>query len=120
MSDHTSCECQCKFDVRKCNSKQKWNNYEFRCKCEKHYICGKDYIWNPATCSCKNGKYLASIICNSVITYDEIIDAEDKSYDEETNTVTININAKNAISKTRKFLYFTFLFINCHCIVDSC
>ena len=82
ISDHTSCECQCKFDVRKCNSKQKWNNYEFRRKCEKH-MCGKDYIWNLATCSWKNGKYLASIICNSVITYDEIIDAEDKSYDEK-------------------------------------
>ena len=22
----------------------------------------KDYIWNPSTCSCKNGKYLASIM----------------------------------------------------------
>ena len=33
----------------------------------------KDYIWNPATCSCKNGKYLASIIDNSVIMCDEII-----------------------------------------------
>ena len=33
----------------------------------------KDYIWNPATCSCKNGKYLASIIDDSVITCDEVI-----------------------------------------------
>ena len=30
-------------------------------------ICVKDYIWNPATCSCKNGKYLANIKDNSVI-----------------------------------------------------
>ena len=30
--------------------------------------------WNPATCSCKNGKYLASRIDNSVITSDEIIE----------------------------------------------
>ena len=22
----------------------------------------KKYIWNPATCSCKNGKYLASFM----------------------------------------------------------
>ena len=22
---------------------------------EKHHLCEKDYIWNPATCSYKNG-----------------------------------------------------------------
>ena len=50
-------------------------------ECKKHHICEKDYICNPATCSCKNGKYLASIIYNLVITCNEIIDAEEeKSY----------------------------------------
>ena len=34
----------------------------------------KDYMWNPATCSCGNGQYLASISDNSVITCDEIIE----------------------------------------------
>ena len=34
----------------------------------------KDYIWNPNTCSCVNGKYLASIIDDSVITSYEIIE----------------------------------------------
>ena len=29
---------------------------------------------NPATCICKNGKYLASIIDESVITCEKIID----------------------------------------------
>ena len=29
----------------------------------------------PATCSCQNGKYVVSIIDNSVITCDEIINA---------------------------------------------
>ena len=27
----------------------------------------KDYIWNPSTCTCENGKYLGSIIGDSVI-----------------------------------------------------
>ena len=36
----------------------------------------KDYIWNPATRSCKKGKYLERIIDNSVITCDEIIEEE--------------------------------------------
>ena len=46
----------------------------------------KDHIQNPVTCSCENGKYLASIIDDSVITCDEII--------EETNTVPTNFNEK--------------------------
>ena len=45
----------------------------------------KNYIQNPDTCSSKDGKYLASIIDDSVILCDEIIDAEDKSYNEETS-----------------------------------
>ena len=32
----------------------------------KKRICKKDYIWNPATCSCTNGKYLTSIIYKSM------------------------------------------------------
>ena len=48
-------------------------------RCKKHHICEKKYIWSPATCSCKNCKYLASIIDDSFIMCDEIIDAEAKS-----------------------------------------
>ena len=42
-------------------------NVKFQCECKKHYICEKEYIRNPATCSCKNYKYLASIIDDSVM-----------------------------------------------------
>ena len=35
---------------------------------KRHHMCGKDDIWNPSTCTCKNGKYLKSITDNSVIT----------------------------------------------------
>ena len=38
------------------------------------YIYEKDYMWNSVTCSCENAKYLASIIDDSVILCDEIID----------------------------------------------
>ena len=47
-----------------------------------------------ATCSRKNGKYLANIMDDLVITCDEIIDAEAKSYDEETKTFPTNFNEK--------------------------
>ena len=44
------------------------------------------------TCDQENGKYLANIIDDSVITCDEIIDAETKSYDEETKFILTNSN----------------------------
>ena len=52
----------------------------------KHCMCKKNYIWNPATCTCKIGKYLARIIDDSVNTCDEIIDVEAKSYDRNKNS----------------------------------
>ena len=38
-------------------------------------MCKEDYGWNPTTCICENGKYPGSIIDNSVIRCDEIINA---------------------------------------------
>ena len=68
-------------------------------------MCEKDYIWNPATCSCKNGKYLESIIIDdSVITCDEII--------EETKSISTNSNEKKIICKTKNFyILLTFLLV---------
>ena len=52
---------------------------------------GKRYIWNPATCCCKKGKYLANTIGDSVFTYDEIND------EEEIKTNTTNFNEKSKL-----------------------
>ena len=70
-----------------------WNKDQYRCECKKH-------IWNPSTCSSKNGQYLASIMDDSAITCDEIIDAdaEAKSNDEEAKTIS-----KNIICETKAF-----------------
>ena len=104
LTKHVSCECKCKFGGRKLNSNQKSNNDQCWCECKKHHMCEKDYIWNLATCSCKNGKYLASIIDNSVITCDEII--------VETKIVKTNFNEKNKICETKNFyILLTFLLI---------
>ena len=43
--------------------------------------CEKGYTWKPATCNSENGKYLATIMDDSAIMCDEII----QSYKEETN-----------------------------------
>ena len=53
------CKCKCKFDGRKFNSNQERNNDKCRCECKnpkKQYVCKKNDIWNPATCSCENGR----------------------------------------------------------------
>ena len=113
LTKHISSKCKCKFDTRKCNSNQWWNNNKCRCECKKHPICEKDYIWNPATCNCKNGKYLASIMDDSAITCDEIIDAEAKSHDEETKTVPTKFNEKKKKPVKHKtsifYLHFNYL-----------
>ena len=62
----------------------------------RKHICEKDYILNTATCSCKSGKYSASIIDDSVVMCDEI--------KEETKTVPTNFNEKKkGTCKTRNF-----------------
>ena len=60
------------------------------CEFKKRHLCEKYYIWNPHTCRCENVKYLASVMDDSAITYDEII----QSYDEETKTTPKNFNEK--------------------------
>ena len=58
LTKDTSYKRRCKFDGVKRNSDQWWNNDKYWSECKKYNIFEKDYIWNPATCSCKNGKYI--------------------------------------------------------------
>ena len=44
-------------------------------------------IWNFSRCSWQIGKYLASVIDDSVIKCDEIIGAVPESYDETTKSI---------------------------------
>ena len=106
LTKNISSDCKCKSDGRKCNSDQWWKNDKYQCECKKRHACEKDYIWNPATYSCKNEKYLASIMEDSVITLDEII----QSYDnKETKTILTDINEKKPICKTQNvYIYSTF------------
>ena len=68
----------------------------------------KRLYWNYATYSCEKRKYLASIM-------DEwTIDAEAKSNDEETKTISKNFNQKNITCKIQNFyilLAFSLIFI---------
>ena len=77
-------ECKCKFDGRKCNSDQWWNNDNTNMSVIKHHICQKDYVWNPSTCNCENEKYLASVLVK--IIFDEIINTEETNFNEKNTT----------------------------------
>ena len=75
LTKHISCECKCKFNARECNSYQWWNNDKCRCECKKRRVCEKkNYDRNAATCSCENEIFLASILHDSAIMCDEVIE----------------------------------------------
>ena len=81
LTKDISCACKCKFDGRKCNLDQWWNNDKCRSECKKYRICEKDYVWNPSTCNCKKRKYLPSIIDKTIC--DEIIDVKETNFNEK-------------------------------------
>ena len=65
-------------------------------------------VWNPSTCICENGKYLASTMDDSVITCDEVIE----SYSEEMKAIPTNFNKKNITCKAQSFyVLLTFLLV---------
>ena len=79
-------------------------NVNFSVKIKKNItVCKKYYIWNPPTCNCENGKYLGSIIDDSVIMCDEII--------EETQTISTYFNEKITCKTKNFFISLTFLII---------
>ena len=86
----------------------------------KNVMYLKKIVWNPVTCSCENEKYFASIMDDSAIICDEVIDAntkatlndKSKSNNEETKTIPTNFNEKKAICKTQTFyILLAFLWI---------
>ena len=69
---------------------------------KEHHVFKKNYIWNPATCSCENGKYLESIIANSVISCDEIME-------ETKRTLTETVPTKTILLKSSFYILLAFL-----------
>ena len=60
----------------------------------------KNFIWNPDTCRCKNGKYLGGIIDDSVTSCNENIDRT-----KSTSTKTF----PTIITSTNFYISFAFL-----------
>ena len=80
LTKHISCELKCKFDGKKFNSNQKWNNDKHLCECKnlkEHNAYEKDFIWNSNTFIFENGESLRSFIDDSVIMSDETVNPAD-------------------------------------------
>ena len=58
--------------------------------------------WNRSTCACENGTYLGSVINDSVVTWNEIINAVDRSTDV---TSTRSENFHNEIVRYKMGCY---------------
>ena len=70
-----SWEYKCRLDEKKSNLDEWWNNDKCRSECKKRHLCEKDYVGNPTTCSCENTRYSASIMYNSAIMCNEVIES---------------------------------------------
>ena len=98
MIEHISCDCKCKFNSPKFNSKQKWNNKTCQCECKNCHKCEKDYSWNPNTCICESSKYLKGIADTTVTKCDEIVIVMNNLSTKKTNTITTNVTSTASIN----------------------
>ena len=61
LTKHISCQCKCRFDGRKGNSDQQWDNINVDVNVENPtYV--KKIVWNPATCRSEKWKIFSSIM----------------------------------------------------------
>ena len=54
----------------------------------KHHMWKNDYVWNPSTSAIEIDQFLKSIISDSIITCNKVIDASEN--------VSINFNEKKS------------------------
>ena len=71
----------------------------------------KDNVWNSVPCSCGNGKYLESILNNSMIVCDEVKEL----YNEETN-----FNEKSTCKTQNVCILLAFLLIIIALLIVVC
>ena len=108
LTEHISCENKCRFDRRKCNLHQWGNNDKCWSECKKCHICEKIMFGILLHANMKMENLLASIMDDSAINCDEIIE----SYDEETN-----FNERKQPSKCKVSIFFALLLITVELLI---
>ena len=96
LTKHLSYECKCRFDGKNVTEINVGITINANMGIKNIYPT-KNYVWNPATCNCENGKYLASIMDDSAIICDEVI----MSYEGETN-----VNETKHSVKQKIFMFY--------------
>ena len=62
---------------------------EDKCESKQIQVYEKEYVWNPSKCICENGKYLSSIMDDSMMWWKWW--KYRKSYDEKIKTIPTNL-----------------------------
>ena len=109
LTKHLSCECKCRFDGKNEIQINGEITINVDVSVEKFmYVKKNEYVWNLSKCICESEKYLASIMDDSMITYDGVINL----YDEKIKTIPTNFYEKKVTCKTQKiFVLLAFLLI---------
>ena len=95
-------------------------NVDERAKKQEN-VCKRDYIWNPSTCICDNGKYLNCIVGDSVNTCDEFLE-ETKTVPTKTlatKPVLTNFNKNKVTCEIEAFSILRTIFNNYHIANDN-
>ena len=97
-------------------------NVDVSAKHSRKTVCEKGYIWNPTICSSESGRYVKSVVDDSVIKCDEIIEATKINMTKTAlaKSISASFKLKQGDLKNKKFVYFTCLFINYKDIIKGC
>ena len=71
-------------------------------------MCKNNYSWNPSVCIFEDSRYLKSIVDNSVIVCDEVIDVMDSA-----SRLSINSDDKKLTHKNNCLIHTILLIIIC-------
>ena len=74
-------------------------------------VCKKDYSWNPSIFICENNKYLKSIVNDSVIVCDEIINVTGSVSTNGLSALSKISDNKNVRYKMSCYILHTFLLV---------
>ena len=100
---HISSNCRYKFHGEKCNRNQKRNEDTCWCVCKiplKHRLVEIDYVWNPSAYAkfkiyFWSYTYMKSVIADSLVTFNGVVDPVAKSYKDIPENFSINSRDNN-------------------------
>ena len=93
LVEHIWCNCKCKFDSAACNSNQKWSDDKCQCECKKYRTCKIGCSRNSRTFIFGNCRYFKSILGDSVIVCNKIVNVADGAWTNVTDTISASVTS---------------------------